>query len=109
MKESPFGFEYTWKDLEPIRELSVVALVFQCTGAIVFLSLGISTDWFYDLWVGGALLSLPGFLIGLVVQRVMRPGSISENIVMVRRAGFVSTLLSLFAIFSPEAGLLNAI
>ena len=101
MKESPLGFEYSWADLQPVRALFLTTLLAQLIGAAFGLWIAKYPSWFDNLWAGGALATLPGYVIGLLVQSVLRPGSLSENIVMVRRLGFVSALLSAFVFIMP--------
>jgi hypothetical protein len=101
MKEAQFGFEYTWADLEPIRALTVVVLAGQVAGAATGLLVPQFADWFKNLWFGGAIATLPAFLIGLVVQSRWRPGSLSEHKLMVRRLGLVAAALTVFAIAMP--------
>jgi len=94
MKESPFGFEYSWNDLGPVRPLFVAVLIAQVLGAALGLWIARFPFWFDNLWAGGALASFPGFLLGLPIQMHLRPGSLTENRVMVRRMGLIALLLS---------------
>ena len=94
MKESLFGFEYSWEDLQPVRPLFVTVLIAQVTGAALGLWIAMFPSWFENLWAGGALVTFPGFLLGLPIQMYLRPGRISENLVMVFRMGLVALVLS---------------
>ena len=105
MKENQFGFEYSWKDLEPVRALSVVVAVAQFVGAVASLAIGHYSGWFENLWFGGAVASFPGFLIGLPIQHRLKPASLAENRVMVRRMGLISAVLSLAAFLVPLGAL----
>jgi hypothetical protein len=104
MRESQFGFEYTWADLQPIRALVVVVLGAQFVGMLLGLEYSPHAEWFHRLWFGGAVATFPAFVVGLVVQSRVRPGSIAQNIVMVRRLGLIAALLSLVALFMAELG-----
>ena len=104
MKESQFGFEYSWADLQPIRALFVTVLVAQIIGAAAGLFLSDSESWFLRLWFGGAVATFPAFVLGLVVQTRARPGSISENRVIVRRLGLIALLLSIAAPLMAKLG-----
>ncbi|ABM97402.1 hypothetical protein [Methylibium petroleiphilum] len=101
MKESQFGFEYTWSDLEPIRALTVVVLAGQVAGAAAGVLVPQFADWFKSLWFGGAIATFPAFLVGLIVQSRWRPGSLGQNKVMVRRLGLVAAALTVFAFAMP--------
>jgi hypothetical protein len=101
MRESPFGFEYSWADLEPIRPLVWIVLAVQVIGALLGLTHASHDEWFHRLWFGGAIVTLPGFLVGLPVQYFLRPGSIGEHFVMVRRLGLIAAALSIAAVFMP--------
>ena len=107
MRESPFGFEYSWEDLRPVRPLSVIVLVAQLVGAGVSFAVGHFPTWFENVWFGGALTTFPGFAVGLIVQRAINPSSLVENRVMVRRMGLVSVVVSLAAFMVPM-GVLSA-
>lgn len=104
MRESPFGFEYTWADLQPIRALVVVVLVAQVACMLVALAFAPHAHWFHRIWFGGAVATFPAFVVGLVVQSRVRPGSIRPNIIMVRRLGLIAAVLSLVAVFMPQLG-----
>jgi len=101
MKESPFGFEYSWEDLQPVRALFVTSLVAQFLGAAAGLLLAVFPSRFECVWAGGALATFPGFLIGLALQAYLRPGSIGANVVMVRRLGLIALVLSLAVFVVP--------
>ena len=94
MKESPFGFSYNWADMQPVRPLIVTVLIFQIAGAIAGFVASVYPSWFANLWAGGALATLPGYLLGLLVQRQVNAQRIQEHIVMVRRLGLISLALT---------------
>jgi hypothetical protein len=101
MKDTKFGFEYALANLQPIRTLAVVALVFQIAGALFGLWRSHYTEWLSNLWAGGALASFPGFIVGLIAQKLKEPLSISQNKTMVRRMGLVDLVLSLSVLIMP--------
>lgn len=104
MQESPFGFNYTWADLKPVRPLAIIVLVAQIGGAILSAIFPSHSTLFRSLWFGAAIVTFPAFLAGLAVQSRWRPGSLGENRVMVWRFGSVALLLSLGAIVMPLVG-----
>jgi hypothetical protein len=104
MKETQFGFEYSWADLQPVRALSVVVFGAQIVGAIAGIGFPQFPRWFESLWFGAAISTFPAFLLGLAVQSKLRPGSIGENKVMVRRLGLIALALSSFALAMPVLG-----
>ena len=108
MKESQFGFEYSWADLQPIRALAVIVLLAQVAGAALGYLFPHFPRWFESLWFGAAIATFPAFLVGLIVQARLRPGSVRENRVMVRRLGLIALALSVFAIAMPILGFGNA-
>ena len=103
MKESPFGFQYSWQDLQPVRPLFVITLAAQLIGAAIGFHLDTYTEWFDNVWTGAALATFPGYLFGLGVQYRINAKRISENKIMVRRMGLVALLLSVTAIFVPKS------
>jgi hypothetical protein len=100
-RESQFGFRYTWEDMRPVRALSIAVLVLQVIGAAIGLWVANYPTSFANLWAGGALASLPGLLVGLIVQRFASPGSLSANKVMVRRMCLIAVLMSLSVFIVP--------
>ena len=96
MKQSSCGFEYSWDDLKPVRPLTLIAV--QVLGSLLGLLVAPSPFWFHNLWIGGAVATFPGFLIGLGVLYQLRPGRLSENRVMINHIGLVSALLSALAL-----------
>ena len=108
MKESPFGFGYTWVDLRPVRVLAVTILAAQLFGGIVGVAVAWHPEWLVNFWLGGALATFPAFLIGLVIQSRLTPGRLSEHKVMVRRLGLIALALFVVAVAIPVLGLFNA-
>jgi hypothetical protein len=104
MKESKFGFEYSWADLQPIRILVLTVLVAQCLGAAAGLAFPRFPHWFHSLWFGGAMATFPAFLLGAALQGRLRPDSLGQNRVMVRRLGLIALLLTAIAIAMPVLG-----
>src|SRR5579863_2456209 len=108
MRESPFGFAYSWSELFSVRALAITVLVFQILGAGLGVTFKRFPDWFESLWFGGAVASFPGFLLGLYIQSILYPGTIEQNRVMLRRLGLVALLLSCAALALPVLGLVHA-
>jgi len=108
MKKSPFGFKYTWVDLQPVRVLAVTVLAAQLFGAIVGIAVAWHPDWLINFWLGGAFATFPAFLMGLVIQSRLTPGRLSEHKVMVRCLGLIALALFVFAVAIPVLGLFNA-
>ena len=105
MRESQVGFEYSWADLRAIRGVVVSLYAGQIIGGVLGLLFGDKSFWFFNLWFGGDLASFPSFLLGLLIQYLRQPGSISRNRVMVRRLGLISLLLTTMAIGMPVLGI----
>jgi len=104
MKESQFGFEYSWADLQPIRPLAITVIAAQVLGAAVGLAAPQFPHWFESLWFGAALATFPAFVVGALLQTKLRPGTLSENRVMVRRLGMIALLLSVIAVAMSVLG-----
>ena len=109
MRESPFGFHYSWQDLQPVRPLFVTVLLAQMIGAGICLLIAPLPQWFDNLWMGGALCTFPGYLIGLPIQIRIRRRSVEENKVMVRRMGYIAFALTVAAIVLPRVELIHAL
>lgn len=105
MRETPFGFEYSWSDLRPVRVLAVTVFVAQAIGAGLGFTFQRFPDWFESVWFGAALATFPAFIVGLAAQARVRPGSIGENATMVRRLGLIALLLSTVAVAMAVLGL----
>jgi hypothetical protein len=105
MRESQFGFSYSWADLAPIRALVLVVLVAQLVCMLLGVVYAPHVEWFHRLWFGGAIATFPAFLAGLLVQSLVRPGSVGRNAVIVRRLGLIAAVLSLAALLMPELGI----
>jgi hypothetical protein len=101
MRDSQFGFEYTWDDLKVIRPLVLTVLVGQLIGAGTGVLVAAYADLFANLWAGAATATFPCFLLGLVIQHQQNPGSLRENRTMVRRLGLIALLLSLAVFVAP--------
>lgn len=79
MDESQFRIEYSWEDLKPVRPLVVTLIAAQVAGCLIGLWLHTYTSFGANLWAGGALATLPGFLLGLLIQHRMSSAA-SERI-----------------------------
>ena len=101
MRESQFGFEYSWDDLQPIRLLALTVAGSQIAGAILGLWVSVYPSWFANLWAGAALATFPSFLVGLLLQFWVNRASLSEHRVMVRRLGLIALVLSLSVFVVP--------
>ena len=102
MTDSRLKLNYSWEDLKPVRPLFVTVLIAQAIGAAVSLSAQGFVDWYETAWFGGALATLPGYLIGLFVQRQVRPGSITLNRSAVMFLGVIALLLFIAALTFPK-------
>jgi hypothetical protein len=105
MRESAFGFSYSWSDLQPVRALAVTVLIAQIVGGAVGFAMARYPDWFDNLWAGGAIATLPGYVVGAAIQHHLKPGSLGENWTMVRRMGLIALLFTGAGfMFPPLAG-----
>ena len=101
MREHSSGFEHERGEFQPLRALSLVIAASQCVGAGVSLWVGHYPGWFENLWFGGALATLPGYLVGLAVQRHVSPNSMVLCRTLIKRMGLVSVVLTLSALAVP--------
>lgn len=101
MKANGSGFDRDGGQFQPLRALSLVIAAAQCVGAGVSLWVGHYPSWFENLWFGGALVTFPGYLIGLAVQRHLNPNSLIVCRPLIRRMGLVSAVLTLAAFVVP--------
>ena len=98
MRESRFGFEYSWADLKPVRALVVTSGIAQAAGALAGFALLRDMGWFESIWFGAAMATFPGFVIGAFIQAAVEPGSLAENKIMVRRLGSIAAFLGAIAL-----------
>ena len=101
MDNSGFKLNYSWEDLRPVHPLFITVLIAQLAGAIASLLLQGVSSWYEAAWFGGALATLPGYFIGLIVQRHTRPGSIVLHHSMVIFMGVIALLLFVAALTFP--------
>jgi hypothetical protein len=103
MRDSGFKMSYSWDDLRPVHPLFVTSIVFQMLGAVAGLVLRAGSGWFESLWLGGALATFPGFVVGLPVRAYLRPGSIAQHRSIVVFLGAVALFLFVIALTFPRA------
>ena len=101
MRESQFGFEYTWNDLKVVRPLAVTVLAGQLIGAGLGVLVAAYASLFANLWAGAAIATFPCFLLGLFIQHQRNPDALRENRTMVRRLGLIALVLSLAVFIMP--------
>ena len=53
---------------------------------------------FDRMWAGGAAMTLPGFVVGLITQRILRPGVLAKKKLTVILIGGIATILTLAAL-----------
>ena len=87
-----------WHSLRP---LYLTMLIAQALGAAAGLWLAVYPSWFESLWAGAALATLPGYLLGLPLQRRLRPRHFHAP--MLRRIGLAAVVLFL-AVFAMPFG-----
>jgi hypothetical protein len=104
MRDDHFGFRYTWSDLAPIRGLFAFVVVFQVIGLALGALLPRFPSIFDSAWFGGAIATLPAFVVGLLIQRKLNRPSITENKRMVWHLGLVAAALFVFALAMPLLG-----
>jgi hypothetical protein len=101
MRESQFGFEYSWSDLKPVWPLALTVLIGQLGGAALGYYVAKNPSAFANIWAGGALATFPCFLIGILIQWLRNAAALNENRVMVRRLGLIALVLSLAVFVMP--------
>jgi len=102
MRDSGFKLSYSWEELRPVRPLFVTVLIAQAIGAAANLFLQGLVNWHDTAWLGGALATFPGFVIGLLVQGHTRPGSIASHRSMVALMGVIALFLFIAALTFPR-------
>ena len=53
---------------------------------------------FDRIWAGGAVMTLPGFVVGLIAQKMLRPGVLGEKRLTILLIGGIATILTLAAL-----------
>jgi hypothetical protein len=101
MRESQFGFEYSWSDLKPVWPLALTVLVGQLAGAALGFYVAKYPNAFANIWAGGALATFPSFLLGILVQWQRNAAALGENRIMLRRLGMIALVLSLAVFVMP--------
>lgn len=102
MSNSAFKMSYSWEDLRPIHPLFVTSLIFQALGVVAGFLLQVGPSWFESVWLGGALATFPGFMVGIPVQARLRPGSLSLHKPMVIFLGAIALFLFAIAVTFPR-------
>ncbi|QWP77643.1 hypothetical protein J5226_04320 [Lysobacter sp. K5869] len=98
MRETPYGFHYSWSDLEPIRPLTLTVFATQLAGsALGYFGLPVESA-FDRIWIGGAFATLPGYLAGCAVQYLVQPQRFDEHALMIKRFGGIAVALSVVAL-----------
>lgn len=93
MRESQFGFSYSFADLWQVPILSGLVIAGELVGAAIgYFSLP-SPDAFMRVWLGGVLALIPAYPLGLLLQWKLQPERLAANAVMVRRLGLIAALL----------------
>lgn len=96
MAQPDYDFEYSWEDLKPVRLLFISILVMQSLGMVAGIFFGHGGVWVERAFVWGSMATFIGYLLGLWVQAVTRPGSLGHNRVLVRHLGLVSAFFGIF-------------
>ncbi|MBN7137051.1 hypothetical protein A7A76_20145 [Lysobacter enzymogenes] len=94
MRESQFGFSYSFSDLWQVPVLTSAVLAGELIGAALgYFLLTSHGDGFARAWLGGVLGLIPGYPLGLLLQWKLQPERLAENAVMVRRLGLIAACL----------------
>lgn len=93
MRESQWGFSYSFSDMWQVPILSSLVIAGELGGAAIgYFSLP-SPEAFTRLWLGGVLALIPAFPLGLLLQWKLQPERLAAHAVMVRRLGLIAALL----------------
>lgn len=91
----------SWRELEPIRPLYSTVLAAQLIGACIGLAVHGTANPGGAIWLGGALATFPGFLLGLPIQHKLRPGSLASNRLMIVVLGVLALAITAAPLFVP--------
>lgn len=93
MRESQFGFSYSFTDVWQVPILAGLLFGGELIGAAIGYFVLPSPDTFVRLWLGAVLALAPAYPLGLLLQWKLQPERLAANAVMVRRLGLIAALL----------------
>ena len=102
-----FKMSYSWEDLRLVHPLFISVMIAQAIGAAISGYLHNFDPILDALWLGGALATFPGFLLGLPVQKLLLPGNMSKHLDMVLFMGTIAAAITAMAVFFPPHALVS--
>ncbi|MGO4261470.1 hypothetical protein [Lysobacter sp. TAB13] len=98
MQEPQFGSRYSLSDLQPVWPVMLAVLLAELIGAAIGYYALSAPHPILRLWLGAALAALPGYALGLILQRKLRPDRFRTHRPLIRRLGVLAALLTLTAV-----------
>lgn len=93
-----FYSRYFYRDLASVWRIVVVLIAFQLAGGFIGVAYGYHHFAFMNMWAGGALATLPGFILG-AAWHFSGPAERRARLKMAGFLGFLAAAMFLMAVF----------
>ena len=89
---------FSFNDIFRIWRLAIAIVLFEIIGGVLGVTVDYYHSWFMNMWIGGALGLLPGFLVGLAWHHLAAPDR-ARSVYAVWFVGGIGAYIFLAAIF----------
>ena len=96
--------QLSFQDLAPVWRIIVAVVVFELAGGFIGFTYGYHHSGFMNLWAGGALAALPGFVLG-AIWHLSGPVDRRDTIRIAGFLGLLSAILFFTAVFDAIPGM----
>ncbi|MEN8170835.1 MAG: hypothetical protein ABFS08_11490 [Pseudomonadota bacterium] len=90
-----------WEIIKPIWRIMVVIIIFQIVFGALAIAIGHYGNPFIDFWFGGAVSTLPGFIVGAIWHNHFVTEHLKNNLFALLFIGSISLFLTIFAYIFP--------
>lgn len=90
-----------WNFIKPIWRILVILGVMQIAGGVTGVVVGKYGNIMVDLWYGGVLTTIPGFLLGLIWHKLSKRADSRNDLLPIVFTGFLCVMLTAGVFFIP--------
>lgn len=94
-------FTDQWNLIKPIWRIFVLVLIMQIAGGITGIIVGEYDNTIVDLWYGGVLATIPGFLLGLVWHKLSKDSDSKSDLLPILFISFLCVMITVAVFFMP--------
>lgn len=90
-----------WNFIKPIWRIFLLVGIMQVAGGVAGIVVAKYGNTMVDLWYGGVLATVPGFLMGLIWHKLSKQADTQNDLLPIVFTGFLCVMLTAGVFFIP--------